>query len=632
MTDLKLADALATQLRVDAIRSTTAAGSGHPTSALSLADILAILALGHLRYDFHHPLAAGNDRLVLSKGHACPALYALYRAVGAITDPELLSLRRSGSPLQGHPTPELPYVPVATGSLGMGLSYGVGLAYGGRFLDGIPYRTWVLLGDSELGEGSNYEALWAAAHFQLNNLIAIVDVNRLGQQGPTIEGWNTGAYRARFAGFGWHVIEVDGHDLAALDRALSEATAQTTRPVCILARTIKGYGVSFLADAEGWHGRALTSEEASRALAELDSGTPLQFKVAPPVIAGILGAVAGQRTEPFEAVAAKPLNQPSSVRDAFGAALVACGRTRADLLVLDAEVSNSTQTHAFKQAFPNRFIELRIAEQLLVNVAQGLAWGGRRIVFAATFAAFFSRAHDQLRMAAVAGADLRLAGSHAGVEIGQDGPSQMGLEDIALFRGLHGSTVLCPADAIATTHLVQAMIGNQGITYLRLTRGKLPVIYSAETDFPIGGSKVLRSSETDIATIIGTGATVHQALLAAQTLAAEGVQVRVIDAYSIKPLDAATILRAALETEHLVVVEDHRPVGGLGEAVLSALAQGGAAGVRVTHHAVRGMPQSATPSEQYERFGLDAAHLVQSIRTPATAPHALGEAVVGMVH
>jgi transketolase len=606
---------LARQLRADAIRCTTAAGSGHPSSALSAADLAAVLLVQHLRYDPSDPHHPGNDRFVLSKGHAAPLLYAMLCAMGAISEDELMSLRRLDSRIEGHPTPRLPFVDAATGSLGQGLPIAVGIALAAKRLSGSGLRVWTLLGDGEMAEGSNYEALAAAAHHRLDNLVAIVDVNRLGQRGQTDLGWDVAAYRKRIEGFGWSAHPVDGHDCGEIDAAY-QAAITSGRPACILARTVKGQGVGFIADHDGWHGRALTVDEARRALEEVDAGE--REIVVPQRPSG------GREPAPASRCAvALPVFQPGrriATREACGEALKCLGDAWPDVIVLDAEVANSTHTDIFARHHPERFFELFIAEQLMVSVAQGLSIPSPRVVFCATFAAFLSRAVDQLRMATVSGAALRVCGSHAGISIGEDGPSQMGLEDIAIMRAFHGSTVLYPADATAAAALTIAMCACAGVSYLRLTRGATPVIYAAGEEFPLGGAKVLRSSADDRATILAAGITLHEALEAHRLLAEHGIAVRVIDLYSIKPIAVAAICAAARETPHLLVCEDHRAQGGIGEAVLAALAEGGTAAARFTHLAVRAMPTSGKPAEQLARHGISARDLVTAITAAAPSP------------
>jgi transketolase len=598
---------LAAQLRADSIRCTTAAGSGHPTSGMSAADLMAVLLASHLRYDFDRPDHPNNDHLIFSKGHACPVLYALYKAAGAISDADLLSLRQFGSKFEGHPTPEIPYVDAATGSLGQGLPIGVGIALAGKHIEKLPYKVWVVLGDSEMAEGSIYEAFEIATHYELDNLIAIIDVNKLGQRGETQLGHNLDGYRARAEAFGWHTIVVDGHDCAAVDRAYTEARSVTGKPVCIIAKTDKGHGVASLSGASGWHGKALPADEAEKAIVEL--GSPKGDLIVKPQAPENLQPAPLAPSSAFQA----PTYEKGSgyaVRQAYGDALKALGAARGDVFAVDAEVSNSTYAETFKKAYPDRFFEMYIAEQIMVSVAQGLGVRNK-IAFASTFAAFFARAYDQIRMAAVSRARLHLAGSHAGISIGEDGPSQMALEDLAMMRAVNGSTVLYPSDAVSTVHLVKAMSELPGISYIRTTREKTPVLYDAAEQFPIGGSKTLRASEEDRATVIGAGITLHEAIKAADELNNENIAVRVIDLYSVKPVDAETIRRAAVETGHLIVVEDHWAEGGLGDAVLAALA---GQQVRFTHLCVKEMPRSGKPQELLDHYGISAKAIIAAAR------------------
>jgi transketolase len=602
---------LARQIRVDSIRASTAAGSGHPTSSLSAADLMAVLMSRHLRYDFAHPEHPDNDHLIFSKGHASPLLYAMYKAAGAITDAELLSFRKFGSRLQGHPTPALPWVDVATGSLGQGLPIAVGVALAGKFLDKRPYRVWVLCGDSEMAEGSVWEAFDKAGYYRLNNLIAIVDMNRLGQRGPTALGWNAAAYASRAEAFGWHAITIEGHDLDEIDRGLAEAMQPREQPAVIIARTLKGRGVSFLEDKEGWHGRALNAEEAQRAIAELGGETSCTVAVARPEGAGAAPAAAdGPVTLP-----AYQVGDMVATRKAYGAALKALGAARPRVVALDGEVNNSTYAEEFARAYPDRYFEMFIAEQQMIAAAVGLSVR-HYVPFASTFAAFLTRAYDFIRMAAVSQANIRLCGSHAGVSIGEDGPSQMGLEDLAMMRAVHGSTVLYPCDANQTARLVVAMADRPGISFLRTTRLATPVIYEASESFPIGGSKLVRHSPADRVTVVAAGITLHEALRAHAKLQAEGIAIRVIDAYSVKPIDRATLAEAARATSgRLVVVEDHWPEGGLGAAVLENLDAGAPASVaRFRHLAVRAMPGSGKPQELLHAAGIDADAIAAAVR------------------
>jgi len=603
---------LATQFRADSIRSTTAAGSGHPTSSMSGAELMAVLLAEYLRYDFDDPHNLRNDRLIFSKGHAAPLLYALYKAAGAITDDEMLTLRKFGSRIEGHPTPALPWVDVATGSLGQGLPTGVGMAYSGKYFDKLPFKVWVLLGDSEMAEGSVYEAFELAGHYNLDNLVAIIDMNRLGQRGPTMLEWHGETYAARARAFGWHAIQVDGQDADAVNAAYAEAVTVTGKPVCIVAKTQKGAGVSFLANKEGWHGKALSAEDEKKALAEL--GNPrgdLRVKPQPPRP----GDVSPVEHEAHFVPPKFELGAKVATREAYGEALVAVGAVRSNVIVLDGEVSNSTFADKFKKAYPDRFIEVYIAEQQLVSAAVGLQ-ALQKIPYASTFAAFLSRAFDQIRMAAISRANINLCGSHCGVSIGEDGASQMALEDLAMIRSVHGSTVLYPSCATTTGHLVAQMATRKGIKYLRTTREKTPVLYGPDESFPIGGCKVLRKSDSDVACLIAAGITLHESLKACDALAKEGINVRVIDLYSVKPIDGATLKEAAKECGgKLFVVEDHWPEGGLGDAVLEVFDGTSEAHPSVTRLAVRSMPTSGKPEELLAAAGIDAAHIIQAVKS-----------------
>ncbi|MEZ0233487.1 MAG: transketolase [Actinomycetota bacterium] len=602
---IQLWNDLAAQIGVDSIRCTTEAGSGHPTSSLSCAHLLSVLYTSHLRFDAEDPKSPANDRFVMSKGHAAPALYATLKAIGAISDDELLSLRRFGSPIQGHPAPvpELPWVDVATGSLGQGLAVGLGMALAMR-LDGTGGRTFVLLGDSEVAEGSVWEAMEAAAFHEVDDLVAILDMNHLGQRGPTMHGWNGDLFARRAQAYGWRTIEIDGHDVAAIDAAYSEAIA-ADGPTMIVARTEKGHGVSFVANREGWHGKAMSQEQAAQAIEELGGIRSLTITPASPPDIKPLALGELRATPPPAYTEAIP------TRKAFGEALAWLAGHRPDLVVLDGEVGNSTHTEDFQAVAPERFVEMYIAEQALVGAQTGLQALGKT-AFAATFGAFLTRAHDQVRMGAISRADLRLCGSHAGVSIGEDGPSQMALEDLAMFRALHGSTVLYPADGTATVQLVATMCDLPGISYMRTTREATPALYGADEEFPVGGSKTLRSG--DAATIVAAGVTVRESLAAADSLAADGIAVRVIDAYSVKPIDAATLRRALEQTGVIVVVEDHRVEGGLGDAVLEALAATGQLTGRVVKVGVRDMPGSGRPDEMRAWAGIDAASIMARVR------------------
>ncbi len=603
---------LAQQLRVDSIRCSTSAGSGHPTSSMSAADLMAVLLTRHLRYDWQRPDNPANDHLIFSKGHASPLLYSMFKAVGVVSDDELVNeYRRFGSRLEGHPTPVLPWVDVATGSLGQGLPDGVGVAIAGRYLDELPFRVWVLCGDSEMAEGSIWEALDKAAYYRLDNLTVIVDVNRLGQRGPTELGWDLDAYARRVEAFGCRAIVIDGHDLGEIEIAYVDAGG-ADRPSVVLARTRKGRGASEVEDAEGWHGVPLPADMAERAIIELGGERHVS-------VSGLLPEAGSVRVRPNGEVKLPryELGTKVATRLAYGQALAALG-ARGNVVALDGEVGNSTHAQEFLKVYPERYFEMFIAEQQLIGAAVGMSVR-HYIPFAATFAAFFTRAYDFIRMAAISQANIRLCGSHAGVEIGADGPSQMALEDLAMMRAVHGSTVLYPSDATSTAYLVQEMADRTGIVYMRTTRGAYPVLYSPDEEFPIGGAKVLRSSPDDQVTLVGAGVTLHNCVGAADQLSQEGTHVRIIDLYSVKPIDTTTLVAAADATGgRMVVVEDHYPQGGLGGAVLEAFNDAGHP-VHLTHLAVTGLPGSGTAQELMEAAGISVGRVVQAVRDILTA-------------
>ena len=608
MNELERWREIGQQLRVDSVRAAAVTSSGHPTSSMSAADLMAVLISKYLHYDFDNPDNPNNDHLVFSKGHASPLLYSVYRAAGAITEEELLTFREFGSRLEGHPTPAIPWVDVATGSLGQGLPYGVGIALAGKRLDRLPYRVWVLLGDSEIAEGSQWEAFEHASFYELDNVTAIIDVNRLGQRGETMHGWDLFSYTERAKAFGWHAIAIDGHDVAAIDQAYEEAVATRGRPTVIVAHTIKGKGVKRVENKNGYHGKALDDPE--EAVEELGGIRNLIVDVRKPP----------SDSEPHRFEASGRLELPTyevgsdvATRKAYGDALKALGEARGDVVAMDGEVSNSTYAELFAEAFPERYLEMFIAEQQMVATAVGLQVRGWK-PFASTFAAFLSRAYDFIRMAAISRANMHLSGSHAGVSIGEDGPSQMGLEDLAMMRAVHGSTVVYPSDANQAARLLAELVDREGIAYMRTTRGATPVIYGPDEEFHVGGSHVVRSSDDDALTIVGAGITLHEALKAADVLAEDGIQARVIDLYSVKPIDAETLQAAAEATGgRIVTVEDHWEEGGIGEAVLSALADVDEP-LRVVKLAVRDMSTSGKPAELLSAAGIDAEHIAAAAR------------------
>jgi len=609
---------VATRLRIDSLRSTSEAGSGHPTTCCSAADLMAALFFAEMRFDPHDPHNADADRFVLSKGHAAPILYAAWAEAGAFDRAELMNLRKIDSDLEGHPTPRLPFVDVATGSLGQGICAAVGIALNARRIKS-DYRTYALLGDGETAEGSVWEAADTAACDSLDNLCGITDVNALGQSRPTMWRHDMEALAARWRAFGWHAIVIDGHDMAAILDALGEAKRTKGRPTMILAKTIKGKGVSFVEGKDGWHGKAFKKgDELDRALAELER----QFV---PAAAGVNlpSLIAKPVTRPRAVESPKPIAPPSyklgeevATREAYGVALAKLGEADPRVVALDADVKNSTFSDKFEKAFPDRFYENYIAEQVMVGAAMGLAARGA-IPFPSTFACFLSRAYDFIRMAAVSNVGIKMAGSHAGVSIGEDGPSQMALEDLAMCRAQPNITVLYPCDGVSTEKLVALMAYHPGPAYMRTSRPKTPVIYSNDETFSIGGLKVLRESSSDVATIVGAGVTVFEALKAYDQLKASGVNVRVIDLYSVQPVDRHGLSAAGKASAGVIVtVEDHYEAGGIGDAVADAVA---GAGLTVKRLAVREIPRSGKPEELLDRFGISARHIVEAVRSVVPA-------------
>jgi transketolase len=606
--DTEILKGIANQLRIHSIAATTAAGSGHPTSCCSAADVVAALFFGHMRYDPKNPHFYNNDRFILSKGHAAPLLYAAWAETGRFPAEELLTLRRLDSELEGHPTPRLPFVDVATGSLGQGLAVGVGMALCAR-LDNLDYRTYVLMGDGECAEGAVWEAASLAGINQLNNLVAIVDVNRLGQSQETAFGHNLNAYKKRFEAFGWRTEEIDGHDMDEIVEVLA-AVGLGNQPLVILARTLKGAGISFIQDKEGWHGKPLNKDEAARAIAELQ----------PTAKSGVGQSISAPNQLPApknDAPASyPPINYKQgdlvATREAFGAALLRIGEVDPRVVGLDGDTKNSTYSEKFFKKFPNRFVECFIAEQNMVGVATGYSTRGK-VPFASTFACFFSRAYDQIRVAGISMANIKLVGSHVGVSIGEDGASQMGLEDIAMMRAIAGSVVLYPSDAVSAEKLMDQMAAHKGIAFLRTSRPKVPVVYNNDEQFPIGGAKVLRQG--DKATVVAAGVTLNEALKAADALKNEGIAVTVIDTYSIKPLAKDVILSAARATNNTVVtVEDHYAEGGIGDAVAGELS---VEGIKVHKLAVRELPHSGKPEELLAKYGIDSAAIVRTVKSLA---------------
>jgi transketolase len=600
---------IATRLRIDSILATSEAGSGHPTTCCSAAEIVAALFFAEMRYDPQNPQHPYADRFVLSKGHAAPVLYAAWAEAGYLPRRELLKLRDFDSDLEGHPTPRLPFVDVGTGSLGQGLAAGVGIALNARRI-GSDYRTYVLMGDGETAEGSVWEAAAMGEFYKLDSLCGIVDVNGLGQSRPTQYGHDMEAHRRRWTGFGWHAIVIDGHDLQQVLDGLAEARRTKGVPSVILARTIKGKGVSFLEGGANWHGKALKKgDELERALKELDA----QLVPEPEGVRTEIPKPPPARDEPRAADPAPPsykLGEQIATREAFGAALARLGTADSRVVVLDADVKNSTFTEKFEAVHPDRLFQCFIAEQAMLGAAMGLAARGA-IPFPATFAAFLTRAADFIRMLAISNLNVKMAGSHCGVSIGEDGPSQMALEDLSMMTAQPNITVLYPCDAVSADLLVVAAARHAGPSYIRTSRPKTPVIYDANEAFPIGGCKVVRQSASDAATVIGAGVTLFEALKAHDELRKQNINIRVIDLYSVQPIDAQTLIAAGRETGRLITVEDHYVSGGIGDAVARAVAP---AGLTVTHLAVRELPRSGEPDELLDRYGISARHIVDAVQ------------------
>jgi transketolase len=601
---------IATRLRIESVRSTSEAASGHPSTCCSAAEIVAALFFAEMRYDPRDPQNPDNDRFVLSKGHGAPILYAAWAEVGFLKREDLLTLRRLDSDLEGHPTPRLPFVDVGTGSLGQGLAAGVGIALNARRINS-DYRTYVLLGDGETAEGSVWEAASVASAYKLDSLCGITDVNALGQSGPTQWQHDTEPLASRWRAFGWHVLTVDGHDLVEILDALDKARQTRGRPTMILARTIKGKGVSLMEGKEGWHGKPLKKgEELDKALAELQ--TQFVPEDGPPPQPRLPRAVS--RPAPRQATigpSAYKLGDQVATREAYGAAIARLGTGDERVVALDGDVKNSTFSERFEQAHPDRFYQMYIAEQAMIGVAMGLASRGA-IPFPSTFAAFLTRAYDFVRMAAISYLNVKMAGSHAGVSIGEDGPSQMGLEDLAMMRAQPNITVLYPSDAVSTERLIERMAYHPGPAYMRTTRPKTPVIYGPDETFEIGGLKVLRESKSDVASVIGAGVTLFEALKAYDELKTQGIDIRVIDLYSVQPVDAAALIRCARETNgHLITVEDHYAAGGIGDAVAEAVAP---EGFTVRRLAVTEIPRSGAPAELLDRYGISARHIVAAVK------------------
>jgi transketolase len=603
---------VATRLRIDSVLATSEAGSGHPTSCASAAEIVAALFFSEMQYDPRDPQNPDNDRFVLSKGHAAPVLYAAWAEVGLLRREDLLMLRRLDSDLEGHPTPRLSFVDVATGSLGQGICAGVGIALNARRIKS-DYRTYVLLGDGESAEGSVWEAAEAAAHDRLDSLCGITDVNGLGQSGPSIWNHDVDAYATKWRAFGWHAIVVDGHDLTGLLNAFDEARSTKGQPTMIVARTIKGKGLSLAEGKSGWHGKAFKKgEELDAVLRNLQSqfvpeDEPPQLPDGPRTRRD--HSRSSSATKGTVGTPSYQIGDHVATREAYGAALAKLGDGDDRIVALDGDVKNSTFSEKFEERHRDRFFQNFIAEQVMIGSAMGLAARGA-IPFPSTFAAFLTRAYDFIRMACISNLNIKIAGSHAGISIGEDGPSQMALEDLAMMRAQPNMTVLYPCDATSTERLLELMAYSRGPAYMRTSRPKTPVIYAADEQFAIGGLKILRESPADVATVIGAGVTVFEALKAYEQLQKTGVSIRIIDLYSLQPIDADSLLRCARETKRIITVEDHYAGGGLGDAVASSIEQ---SGVTVERLCVRGIPRSGTPEQLLDRYGISSRHIVAAV-------------------
>ncbi|XP_066436833.1 transketolase-like protein 1 [Eleutherodactylus coqui] len=611
--DLQALRDLANRLRVHSIRATCASNSGHPTSCCSAAEILSVLFFNTMKYDATDPGNCNNDRFVLSKGHAAPILYAAWAEAGYIKESDLLNLRKIDSDLEGHPTPKLPFVDVATGSLGQGLGASCGMAYTGKYFDKASYRVYCLLGDGESSEGAVWEAMAFASHYKLDNLVAIFDVNRLGQSEAAPLQHQTDVYRKRCEAFGWNTYTIDGHDVEELCCALWQAANVKDKPTAIIAKTYKGKGIAGVENQDNWHGKPMAKDKLDSIINEIQGQIQTNKTLTP---------AAPVRDAPKISISDIKMPTPPSykvgdkiaTRKAYGLALAKLGHASSRVVALDGDTKNSTFSEIFKNEHPDRFIECFIAEQNMVSVAMGCATRDRTVAFASTFAAFFSRAYDQIRMGAISQSNVNLVGSHCGVSIGEDGPSQMALEDLAMFRAVPSCTVFYPSDGVSTEYAVALAANTSGICFIRTSRPDTAIIYSSEEKFEIGQAKVVRQSDTDRVTVIGAGVTLHEALTAADELAKQGINIRVVDPFTIKPLDAATIISSGRATGgHIITVEDHYKEGGIGDAVAAAVAA--EPGFIVQSLAVRGVPRSGKPTELLEVFGISAKCIVEAVKS-----------------
>uniref|UniRef100_UPI00398F1FF0 transketolase-like isoform X1 n=2 Tax=Pristiophorus japonicus TaxID=55135 RepID=UPI00398F1FF0 len=604
---------MANTLRIHSITTTTEAGSGHPTSCCSAAEIMSVLFFHVMKYKPQDPKNPNNDRFVLSKGHAAPILYAAWAEVGYLNMDQLLSLRKMGSILEGHPVPKLAFVDVATGSLGQGLGAACGMAFTGKYFDKASYRVYCLLGDGESSAGSVWEAMAFASFYKLNNLLAILDVNRLGQSEPAPLQHKVELYRKRCDAFGWNTEMVDGHSVEELCKAFWQGNMVPDKPTVIIAKTLKGKGIEGVEDKENWHGKPIPSENVEEILNTLQVGMLKCKKLSP-----------GQPVEDAPVVnieeiklAAPPKYKHAekvATRKAYGTALAKLGRGNDRVIALDGDTKNSTFSDAFRKEYPKRFIECFIAEQNMVSVGVGCCARNRTVVFISTFGVFLTRAFDQIRMAAISESNINLVGSHCGISVGEDGPSQMALEDLAMFRAIPTSTIFYPSDAVSTERAVELAANTKGICFIRTSRPETTIIYKNTEIFEVGKAKVLRKTDKDMLTVVAAGVTMQETLAAAALLAEEEVYIRVIDPFTIKPLDDKTIVccTKGTKTKRIITVEDHYYQGGLGEAMVAAVAM--EPYIMVHCMAVSGVPNSATSAELLEKFEIDAKAIMKTVK------------------
>ncbi|KAL1021397.1 hypothetical protein UPYG_G00012780 [Umbra pygmaea] len=601
---------IANRLRVNSIKATTAAGSGHPTSCCSVAEIMSVLFFNTMKYRPEDPRNINSDRFVLSKGHAAPVLYAVWAETGYLKESELINLRKVDSILEGHPVPKQQFVDVATGSLGQGLGAACGMAYTGKYFDKASYNVYCLLGDGEMSEGSVWEAMSFASHYKLDNLVAILDINRLGQSDPAPLQHHVEKYQKRCEAFGWNAVIVDGHSVEELIKALSQARHQ---PTAIIAKTIKGKGIPAAEDKMGWHGKPLPKDMAESVMKDIQARITNNTKRLYPATPIEDAQPVSLRNVSMPSAPSYKLGEKIATRKAYGMALAKLGRYNEHVVGLDGDTKNSTFSELFKNEHPERYVECYIAEQNMVSIAVGCAARDRNVVFASTFATFFTRAYDQVRMAAISDSNINLCGSHCGVSIGEDGPSQMGLEDIAMFRAIPTATIFYPSDGVSTEKAVELAANTKGVCFIRTSRPENTVLYNSNEEFHVGQAKVVYKTSDDHVTVIGAGVTLHEALAAAEILKKERINIRVIDPFTIKPLDSKSIVEHAKATRgRIIIVEDHYYEGGLGEAVCSAVVN--ETGFNVHRMAVAHVPRSGKPTELLKIFGIDRDAIAQAVR------------------